>query len=146
VLGVWRKPHNKVPRNLYSSPSIIRINKSRRMRLAWHVARMGRRGTRIGYWWENQRERDHCKDPGIREGILLKIYFRKRGWGGMYWVDLALFGDQRRALVYTVMWRSCNRISSSRASSGSFRKQAYLCLSRIIYMNVLCLIFYCTIF
>jgi hypothetical protein len=36
--------------NLYSSPSIIRIIKSRRMRWAGHVARMGRRGTCIGYW------------------------------------------------------------------------------------------------
>jgi hypothetical protein len=41
------------------SPSIIRIIKSRRIRWAGHVARMGRRGTRIDYWWESQRERDH---------------------------------------------------------------------------------------
>jgi hypothetical protein len=46
-------------RDLYSSPSIIRIIESRRMRRAIHVARMGKRGTRIDYWWENQRERDH---------------------------------------------------------------------------------------
>jgi hypothetical protein len=38
--------------------NIIRI-KSRRMRWTGHVARMGRRGTRIDYWWESQRERDH---------------------------------------------------------------------------------------
>jgi hypothetical protein len=38
----WRKLHNKELRDLYSSPSIIRIIKSRRMRLADHVARMGR--------------------------------------------------------------------------------------------------------
>jgi hypothetical protein len=38
---------------------IIRIIKSRRMRWACHVARMGRRRTRIDYWWESQRERDH---------------------------------------------------------------------------------------
>jgi hypothetical protein len=37
--------------DLYSSPSIIRIIKSRKMRWAGHVARMGRRGTRIGYLW-----------------------------------------------------------------------------------------------
>jgi hypothetical protein len=42
---------------LYSSPSIIRIMKSRRMRWAGHVARMGRRWPRIGCWWESQRER-----------------------------------------------------------------------------------------
>jgi hypothetical protein len=44
------KLHNEELRDLYSSPSIIRIIKSRRMRWAGHVARMGRRGTCIGYW------------------------------------------------------------------------------------------------
>jgi hypothetical protein len=58
VTGQWRKLHNKELHDLYSSPSIIIIIKSRRMRLAGHVARMGRRGTRIDYWWESQRERD----------------------------------------------------------------------------------------
>jgi hypothetical protein len=41
VTGEWRKLHNKELRDLYSSPSIIRIIKSRRMRWAVHVARMG---------------------------------------------------------------------------------------------------------
>jgi hypothetical protein len=59
VTGEWRKLHNEELRDLYSSPSIIRMIKSRRMKLARHVARMGRRGTRIDYWWESQRERNH---------------------------------------------------------------------------------------
>jgi hypothetical protein len=46
VTGGWRKLHNI---NLYSSPSIIRMMKSRRIRWACHVARMGRREIRIGF-------------------------------------------------------------------------------------------------
>jgi hypothetical protein len=41
VTGDWRKIHNEELHNLYSSPSIIRMIKSRRMRWALHVARMG---------------------------------------------------------------------------------------------------------
>jgi hypothetical protein len=55
----WRKLHNEELRDLYSSPSIIRVIKSRRMRWAGHVARMGRGGTLKDYCWESQRERDH---------------------------------------------------------------------------------------
>jgi hypothetical protein len=50
VTGEWKKLLKEELRDLYSSPSIIRILKLRRMRWAGHVARMGRRGTNIGYW------------------------------------------------------------------------------------------------
>jgi hypothetical protein len=43
VTGGWRKLHNEELHNLYSSPSIIIMIKSRRMRWAGHVARMGER-------------------------------------------------------------------------------------------------------
>jgi hypothetical protein len=43
----WRKFHNKELHDLYSSPSIIRIIKSRRMRWAGHVARMGGEDERL---------------------------------------------------------------------------------------------------
>jgi hypothetical protein len=43
VTGEWRKLLNKELHDLYSSPSIIRIIKSRRMRWVGHVARMGER-------------------------------------------------------------------------------------------------------
>jgi hypothetical protein len=43
VMGEWRKLHNKELNDLYSSPSIIRIIKSRRMRWAGSVARMGKK-------------------------------------------------------------------------------------------------------
>jgi hypothetical protein len=41
VTGEWRKLHNEELHNLYSSPDIIKQVKSRRMRWAWHIARMG---------------------------------------------------------------------------------------------------------
>jgi hypothetical protein len=49
MTGEWRKLHNEELRDVYSSPSIIRTIKLRRMRWAGHVVRMGRRGTRIDY-------------------------------------------------------------------------------------------------
>jgi hypothetical protein len=55
VTGSRRKLHNVELRDLYSSPSIIEMIKSRRMRLERHEARMGGREMRLGYWWE----RDH---------------------------------------------------------------------------------------
>jgi hypothetical protein len=48
VTGEWRKLYNEEFNDLYSSPSIIRIMKARRMRWAGHVARMGRRVTHTG--------------------------------------------------------------------------------------------------
>jgi hypothetical protein len=59
VAGGCKKLHNEALRDLYSSPSIIIIITSRRMRWAGHVARMGKREMRIGYWWESQKERDN---------------------------------------------------------------------------------------
>jgi hypothetical protein len=47
VIGGWRKLHNEELRKLCSSPNIIKMVKSRRMRWAGHVASMGRRGKRI---------------------------------------------------------------------------------------------------
>jgi hypothetical protein len=41
IIGGWRKLHNQELHNFYSSPNIIRMLKSRRMRWAGHVARMG---------------------------------------------------------------------------------------------------------
>jgi hypothetical protein len=50
---------------LYSSPDIIRQIKSRRMRWAGHVARMGEREECTGRWWESPKEGDHLKELGV---------------------------------------------------------------------------------
>jgi hypothetical protein len=62
-MGDRRKLHNGEFCNLYSSPNIIRMIKSR-SKWAGHVAQM-RRGLHIGYWWGSQKDRDHCEDQDI---------------------------------------------------------------------------------
>jgi hypothetical protein len=59
VTGVRIKLLNEELHNLYSSPNIIRIIKSRWMKWAQHVERMERRGMHIGHWWNVQKEIDH---------------------------------------------------------------------------------------
>jgi hypothetical protein len=59
MTGNWRKLHNEELHNLYYSPNLIRMMKSRRMRWVGHVARMGRREMHIGYLWGSQKERNH---------------------------------------------------------------------------------------
>jgi hypothetical protein len=54
VKGRWRQLHNEEHHDLCPSQSIIRMVKSRKMRWTGHIARMGRRGTRIDYWWETR--------------------------------------------------------------------------------------------
>jgi hypothetical protein len=55
--GSWRKFHNDELHSLYSSPNIVRVIKSRRMRWAGHVARMGRGGVFTGFWLGGLKER-----------------------------------------------------------------------------------------
>ena len=60
VTGDWRRLHNKELNDLYSSPNIVRVIKSRKIRWAGHVAHMGEgRGGGIGSWWGNRKEGDH---------------------------------------------------------------------------------------
>jgi hypothetical protein len=81
VTGGWRKLHN-----LYSSPNIIRMIKSRRMSWAGHVARLGRPGMQLGYWWESQK--DHYKDQDIGGWIILKWILQLEKEDGVVWTGL----------------------------------------------------------
>jgi len=56
-----------------------------------------------GFWWGNQRERDHVEDPGIDGMIVLSWIFRKRNGGGMDWFDLAEDRDRWQALLNAVI-------------------------------------------
>ena len=77
VTGVCRKLHNEELNDLYSTPNIFRVIKSRRMRWAGHVARMGREEVYTGFWWGNLKEIDHLGDPGLDGRIILRWIFRK---------------------------------------------------------------------
>jgi len=59
------KIHNEELNGLYSSPNIFQVIRSRRIRLAENVARMGTVEVYRGYWWGDLKERDHLEDPGV---------------------------------------------------------------------------------
>jgi hypothetical protein len=68
--GSWRKLHNDELHDLYSSPNIFRVIKSRRMRWVGHVARMGEVFT--GFWLGSRKARDHWEDLGVGGRIIIK--------------------------------------------------------------------------
>jgi hypothetical protein len=77
VTGEWRKLHNEQLSDLYPLPNIMRVVKSRRMRWAEHVARMGRGEGCTWFWWGNLRERAYWGDPDADGRIILRWIFRK---------------------------------------------------------------------
>jgi hypothetical protein len=72
VTGDWRKLRNEELDNLYFSPNIIKMIKSRRRRRAGHVERMGRRGMHVGYWLRSQTVGDHYEDKDVSGWTILK--------------------------------------------------------------------------
>ena len=71
VTGEWWRFYNEELNDLNSSPNIVRVIKSRRMRWVGHVAHMGEERGCLGSWWGNRRERDHWGDLGIDEWMSL---------------------------------------------------------------------------
>jgi len=79
VTGEWRRLHNEELNDLYSSPSIVRVIKWRRMRWSGHVARMGEERGCIGSCCGNRREGNRWGDLGVepcRKGSLKVISMR----------------------------------------------------------------------
>jgi len=72
VIGEWRKVNNEDLNDLYSSPNIIRVITSRRMRWEGHVVLRGRGDAYTECWWGNLRERVHLEDPGVDRSIKLR--------------------------------------------------------------------------
>ena len=93
VTGEWRTLHNEELNDLYSSPNIVQVIKSRRMRWAGHVARMGEERGCIGCWWGNRRERD----LGVDGWIILGWISRRWNvgiWTGLGWPRIETGGGR----------------------------------------------------
>jgi hypothetical protein len=101
--GSWGKLHNDEPHDLYSSPNIVRVIKSRRMRWAGHVTRMGEgRGVYrvlVGRP-EGKRPRERHRR---RWEDNIKMNLREIGIDEANWIRLAQDRVQWRTFVNTVM-------------------------------------------
>jgi hypothetical protein len=99
VTGEWRKMYNEELHNLYSSPDIVRQVKSRRMRWAGHVARMGEERKMFKVLVGKRplgRPRRRWED-GVRMDL------REIGLGGVDWIRLVQYRNRWRAVVSAVM-------------------------------------------
>jgi hypothetical protein len=102
VTGEWRKMHNEELHNLYSFSDIIRQVKSRRMRWAGHVARVGEEREVYKVFVESPKERDHLEDQGVggkmgSEWILGRLAWWM--WIGFDWLRTGTW----RVIISAVM-------------------------------------------
>ena len=95
VTGEWRRLHNEELNDFYSSPNIVRVIKSRRMKWVGHVGRMAVERGCIGSWWGNRREGDHWGGLGVDEWIILGWISKKWDvgiWSGLGWPRIGTGG------------------------------------------------------
>jgi hypothetical protein len=102
VTGEWRRLHKEELNALYKSSNIIRVIKSRRIRWAGHVARIGKRSGAYRILVgrpEGRRPLGRLR----RRWEDIKMDLQEVGWGGMDWIYMAQDRDRWRALVNVVM-------------------------------------------
>jgi hypothetical protein len=87
VTGEWRKLHDEELRDLYSLPSIIRIIKSRRMRWAGHVARMGEKMNAYRLLTGKREGKRPLGRPRYVGGWIILGLILER-WDGVMWTGL----------------------------------------------------------
>jgi hypothetical protein len=96
VTGGWRKLHNEELHNLYFSPSIIRIIKSKRIRWAGHVARMEKRTTYRLLVEKPEGKRPLGRPRGRCVGNITMDFVEKRDgvvWTGLVWLRIGTGGE-----------------------------------------------------
>jgi hypothetical protein len=103
VTGEWRKLHNEELRDLNSSPCIIRMVKSRRMRWTGHVARIGEKRNAYRLLMGKPEGRRPLGRPRRRWVDNIRMDLRGMGWGDVDWIGLAQGRDKWRAIVDAVM-------------------------------------------
>ncbi|KAJ4442231.1 hypothetical protein ANN_12097 [Periplaneta americana] len=103
VTGEWKKLHNTELHALYSSPDIIRNTKSRCLRWAGHVARMGESRNAYKVLVGRPEDKRPLGRPRRRWADNIKIDLREVGYDDREWINLAQDRDQRRAYVRAAM-------------------------------------------
>jgi hypothetical protein len=103
VTGGWRKLHNEELHDLYSSPSIVRVIKARRMKWAGHVEGMGEVRGAYNILFGRPEGRRPLGRPRRRWEDNIKMDLREIGFGDMDWINMAQDKDRWRAVVNTVM-------------------------------------------
>jgi hypothetical protein len=103
VTGEWRKLHNEELRDLYSSPSIIKIIMSRRMRWAGHVAEMGEKRNAYRLLVGKPEGERPLGRPRCWWVDNIRMDLGEVGWGDVDWIGLAKDRNGWRALVNSVL-------------------------------------------